>query len=384
MINEPAVTVWAEIDLKTLKKNLRIIRSLISNTTKIMGVVKFDAYGHGAVNIGRVLVENGIDALGVASAEEGVQLRNSGIEAPILIMNKSLSEEVEEIVYYNLTPMVCSMDFAEELACCTQKTQKTLGVHVRVDTSDSNIGVKPKDFKGFVEKLKKKKNIYLNGIFTHIISAYTGDIRALEEEISLFKKTIAFFEQNSNYDLLIHAYSSPGIFKYSESQFPMIRTGTSLYGLPSFKHQDMKGLEPVMQLKSRIIDIHSNDSLKHMEYTGITELKGSVRTALVPVGYGYVPALIHMKDGNVLVNGVRVPVLGSAFMDHIIVDVSKLPNVKKGDEVVVFGRQSDQVISVQEVAEKCGISVERCESICLLNSKVKRVYVDSVHDCHEG
>ena len=376
MMKEKAMTLWSEINLSAINRNIQTIRKLININTKIMGVVKFDAYGHGAVEIGKSLVKNGIDALGVASTEEGIELRKAGIEAPILIMNMSLPDTAMEIIQYDLTPMVCSLNFVNELDTCSQKAQKKLGIHIRVDISDSNIGVKPEDFERFLKKVEKKKNLFVTGLFTHLISAYVGDIKVLVEEIKRFKQLLSFFNKESSDTMLVHALSSPGIFRLPEADFSMMRIGTSLFGLPSYKNQDMKDLEPVMQLKTRIIDICINGTQRHMEYTGVTAIKKNIRTGLIPVGYGYVPAFLFMRNGKVLVNGAKVSILGRAFMGHMIIDITQLPDVKIGDEVVIFGRQQDQYITVEEVAEKCGIDVEKCESICMMDRRIKHVYME--------
>lgn len=375
MITEPILSVWAEIDLKALKKNVEFIRSLIDKDTKIMGVIKFNAYGHGAVEIGRVLLENGVHALGVAKAEEGIELRKAGIEDPILIMDMSFPEEAGEIVRYSLTPMVSSIELADALECCSSKEQKKTGIHIRVDTSMGNIGVQPADFKNFLKKIKMKKNLTIEGFFTHLVSVYRGDKEIIDTQMALFQELLFLLDEEEMSIPLIHASSSPGIFRLPEANFSMVRIGTSLYGLPSFKNQNLNGLEPVMQLKTRIVSLHSLQGIYSLGYTGSISINKYSKIAVIPVGYGDIPSLMFIKNGEVLVNGKIVPVLGKAFMGHMLIDVSRVPQADIGDEVVIFGRQLEQRITAEEIAEKSGAGVERCESICMFDRKIKRIYI---------
>ena len=375
MINDDSVPVWIEIDTSAFKKNIRVIRALIQDNTRIMGVVKFNAYGHGAVRTAQVLMENGIDVLGVACSEEGVELRKAGVEASILILNNSFSGNASEIVEYNLIPTIYSIDFADEINYYSQKAQKNTEIHIRLDTG-SSIGVRYDELREFLQEIKKKKNLFVGGVFTHFMSTYLGEKQSMNTEFNLFKNLVEFFNEE-NIDIpIIHGYSSPGIFRFCKLEFSMIRLGTSLYGLRSFKEQNMEFLEPVMQLKTRILDICHKSRDSCMGYTERIQFNKEIRTALIPVGYGHMPHLMFMKDGEVLVRGARAPVIGKAFMGHMIIDITNVCDAEVGDEVVIFGKQNYKNISAEELAMKCGIDIERCESVCLLDRSIKRVYIE--------
>lgn len=373
MKREDFESTWIEINLTALKKNLEVVRGLVKKDTRIMGIVKCNAYGHGAVGIAKGLVENGIDALGTASVKEGVELRESDIYGEIIILNECLPETIGEILEYDLTPTVFSFDFAEEMDYYSKKNKRITQIHIRIDTS-SSIGIPPEELKGFLQFIKEKKNLFVSGIFTHFVSSYSGDMHEVNDEINLFNQCISICKDEGMDIPLIHGLSSPGLFKRVENNFSMARAGTCLYGISSFKGQNTEGMEPVMQLKTQIIDVCNKGRGICRGYTEKTYLDEGVKTAWIPLGYGVMPLLMFMKGGEVLLRGVRVPILATSYMGRTLIDITDVPDAKEGDEVVIFGKQGRESITVEDIAAKCGIDIERSESICLMDKSIERRY----------
>ncbi|MGD8400961.1 MAG: alanine racemase, partial [Bacillota bacterium] len=247
--------VWAEINLTLLQKNLTLIRSYLGGHTKLLGVVKHDAYGHGACVIAKFLAENGIDYLGVGRVAEGVELREAGITLPILVMGLSLAGEAERIIRYQLTPTVGDREFADALQYACDVYQSDLPIHIRVDTSRSGIGVLPEHFESLLLQISAKKRLRVEGVFTHPVSTYQGEREWIKAEIDAFNRCVVRAVVHGISIPLQHVASSPGILRFPEAHFTMVRSGTALWGLPSFPNQKMDGLQPIMQLKTRILNI---------------------------------------------------------------------------------------------------------------------------------
>jgi alanine racemase len=367
---------WAEINLTLLQKNLNIIRSYLDGHTKLLGVVKHDAYGHGACAIAKFLAANGIDYLGVGRVAEGIELRQAGIATPILVMGLSFAGEAESIVRHQLTPTVCDPEFADALQQYCDVYQSNLKIHIRVDTGRGGIGVHPEHFESFLLQIIAKKRLRIEGIFTHLISAYRGERESVTTEIADFNRCVACAAANDVQIPLQHAASSPGILRVPEANFTMVRSGTALWGLPSFPGQKMDGLQPIMQLKSRILNISRLSGLAMLGYTCPVKLEGDLKVAVLPLGYGDASFLIYLKNGEVLVKGRRVRILGQPCMGHLLLDVTPFPEIAVGDETVVFGKQQGQSVSVTELAEKSGVTLQCCESLCMVGKQVTRLYVE--------
>lgn len=368
--------VWAEIDLTILQKNLAVIRSYLGGHTKLLGVVKHDAYGHGARAIAKFLGANGIDFLGVGRVEEGIELRKAGIDTPILVMGPALAGDAQNIVRYRLTPTVCGLELADTLQQYCDACGSHLDIHLRIDTGRGGIGILPEHFESLLSKIVTKQRLRIEGLFAHLVSAYRGEHERLKAEIADFNRCVACAASNGVAIPLIHVLSSPGIVMVPEANFTMVRIGTALLGLPSFKGRNMNGLEPVMQFKTRILKISRLSGWVTLGYTCRIKQDEALKVAVLPIGYGDAPFLMFLKDGEVLVKGKRARILGKPCMGNLLIDVTGIPDIAVDDEVVVFGKQQDQVVSVAELAEKSGIDTICCESLCMLGKQVKRMYTD--------
>ncbi len=367
-------TAWAEIDLSALRRNFEFVRGKVAPGTLVWPVLKCDAYGHGAVEAARSLADAGASAIAVATVDEGVRLRETGLELPILLLDYMLEESAVDAVAHNLTPTVHTAGalLALDKAACS--LGKTVSIHVRVNTLPGSMGLDPKQLGSLIEVLTACRAVRAEGMFTHLTAAYRGDHALVRMQIGRLRSAAHACKEAGVPFAHVHAASSPAILSMPESYLDAVRPGTMLYGLPSLEDQEMSPLRGVMCLKARITHVEEHEDGFFVGYGGQEAANGVKRIATVALGYGAARFLLTQKGGEVLVGGRRAPILGTARMASLLVDVSGAPSARVGDEVVIFGRQGDDEITVAEAAARAGIDVVQCESLCMLCGSVPRIY----------
>lgn len=376
-------TAWAEINLDNLSNNLNIVNKYIDKKVKILAVVKADAYGHGLCEIARTLSEEGVSYFGVASADEGLKLLNSGITVPILILRSVLQHELTTIFDAGLIPSINCICLAKEANSYGFSHNRKVKIHIRIDTGSDGDGVPVAESESFFQELSKMEWIETEGLYTHLTSAYALDDQFVKIQISNFQSVIEFTKKVGLYIPLVHAASSPAIFKYPEAHFNMVRVGTALYGLPFIGDSCVQSLKPVMQLKSRVLCIKEFENGYRPGYGADYQKSGRIRIAYVAVGYADASFLLGAQNLNVLIGGRFAKLYGNAYMDVIQVDITELSNIQIGDEVVIFGAQKERYIGVLTVADACRISKVNCESICFLGKRVVRNYTQNVNTANK-
>ncbi|RJQ51397.1 MAG: alanine racemase [Nitrospiraceae bacterium] len=354
---------FAEIDLEALSHNLGVVKKKTGNK-KIIAVVKANAYGHGAVEISRRLIKNGVSFLGVAFTGEAVQLREAGIEVPILVFFNR--DTVEECLHYNLTPVIFDYGSAKKFSTAARRLDRRQAIHIKVDTGMGRIGFSPDKARTEIPRIAALKNIYIEGLMSHFSDAglqskdFAGrqlhDFLLLRKELR--KKKIIF--------KYAHIANSAAVLNMPGAHLNMVRPGLMLYGYGDEK------LRPALSLKSRILMIKKVPAGTPVSYgrTFITNRKSIIAT--IPVGYadGYSRKLSN--QGEALINGRRAPVLGRVCMDTIMVDITDIPGVKEDSEVALIGSQGKEKITAADIAEKTGtIPYEVLTSI---GQRVRRVY----------
>jgi len=371
-------TTWVEIDLDALVHNIGAVRSRIGPERRMLLVVKADAYGHGAVEVARVAVKNGVDTLGVATLQEGIELRQASIDAPVLILSPPMEEETEDIVEYDLTCTVPSLAIARALARASAARGRTCAVHVEVDTGMGRSGVGLDEAVGFVSALTKLPELVLEGIFTHFPSS-DDDRGFTERQVGLFLGLLTRLDAKGIRIPLRHAANSGGVLGVPSSfdgPLNMVRPGIAAYGLRAGS-PSANGVElvPVMSFKSRIAQIRDLPAGHTVSYGRTFAAERPMRVAVVPVGYGHGLSWRLSNCGEVLVRGRRAPIVGRVTMDVTMVDLEGVGEAVVGDEVVLFGRQGDEEITVDEVARRVGTI--NYEVICGIGKRVARVYLKS-------
>ena len=364
----------AEIDLRAFRHNLQNLRNYLAPQTQIMAVVKADAYGHGAVPCARIAVASGADYLGAGVIEEGIELRKSGINTPILILGSIFANEVEDLVYYDLATILCNLPLAQALSKEGRKQNKIVSVHIKLDTGMNRLGVSPKYSTTLLDQIHNLPNLKVEGISTHFSSADNEDLSITQVQIEKFRTTLAKLKNVP----IVHCANTSALFRIPESHFNMVRPGLILYGsLPSpslnkVLSQQGNHFQPVMQWKSQIILIKPIAKGQPISYSGSFTTQQNSLVATLPIGYadGLHRSLSNKID--VLIRGKRAPQIGNICMDMTLIDVTKIQGVEEGDEVVLFGEQEGQVIQVEEMAIK-GETIPY-EILCNVGKRVPRIY----------
>ncbi len=344
-----------EVDLNAIGHNLNAIKSMVGNETKILSIVKADAYGHGAVEVSQTLEQNGTDMLGVAFPGEGIELRKNNITIPILILNPVLSEQIEDVIQHSLRVTVNSLDIANELSITAKKYHRNIRIHVEIDTGMGGDGVCPDRTIPFIKALLLIENLEIEGVFTHFSSSQEKDKSFTYEQNRKFKEVIKQLENEKISIPLIHAANSAAILDIPDSHFNMVRPGLILYGIfPSNYVSRNIELKQAMSFKTRIINLKKLDPGSVIGYGRTFEIMKQTTVATIPVGYkdGFNRGFSNL--GEVLVHGKRVPIIGRVCMDRCFIDVTNIPDVEIGSEVILFGNQGDETISIESTAELIG------------------------------
>lgn len=372
----PLRPTWAEVDLGAIAHNVRQFRQHVSSQTRLMAIVKADGYGHGAVEVAREAVAAGVSFLGVGMMEEATQLRDHGLDTPILILGFTPKEYAPYLCQYNVTPSVFTTAEAEAFSAAAVQAGKTLDVHVKVDTGMTRVGCYPcEEADRFILWLANLPGIHIAGLYTHFASADHSDKTFARKQLDRFLALIGRLEARGLHIPIKHAANSAAAISLPASQLSMVRLGISIYGLyPSADvNRGEVQLRPAMSLKSRIIFIKDVPAGTGVSYGGTFVAGEGNRIATLPLGYGdgYRRGLSNM--GQVLVRGQRVPVVGRVCMDQTMINVQGVDGVTTGDEVVLFGKQGDAQLPVDEVAH--WLDTINYEVVTSLSRRVPRVYL---------
>ena len=369
---------YAVINLDAIVNNMNSMHEHLAPGTKMLGVIKTNGYGHGAVEIGKVLEE--LDycfGYAVATPEEAFELRNAGLKKAILILGYSFPYCYEELALNDIRPAVFRFDELDGLCDAAQKTGRKIKVHIKVDTGMGRIGISPDD-EGmrFVRDCLSREELELEGVFTHFAKADEYDKTSVKGQIKLFKEFTDRIEKETGVKIPIkHCGNSASILELPEAHMDMVRAGITLYGMmPSDEVEtgDVK-LTAVMSLHSHISFIKTIHAGQSVSYGGLYTAKGDVKVATVPLGYGDgYPRLLTGK-ASVLIHGRRCPVIGRICMDQFMVDVSEIEGVKEGDEVVLLGRQSNESVTAEELGDLSGRF--NYELTSLINTRVPRIFI---------
>lgn len=367
--------VWAEINLDNLAHNMREIKS-ISNSKEIMAVVKADAYGHGAVDVAPVLLENGATRLAVAVISEAVELRRSGIDVPIMILGYTPAIFSHELFKYDIEQTVTSYEYAEKLSVEAKKEKKKLKIHLAFDSGMGRIGFLPNE-KSIDEiyRISKLENVEIAGAFSHFSTADEEDKGYTLEQLKKFNDfcdnlTTKGIELN-----IRHIANSAAIIDLENTHFEAVRPGIILYGYyPSDEVILNKiKLRPVMTLKTNIVHIKNLEKGQYISYGRKYVTSKEEVIATLPVGYadGYTRQLTG--KAKVIINGQFAPVVGRICMDQCMVDVTHIKDVKIGDEVILMGEHNNLKFNADDIASLLGTI--NYEVVCMISKRVPRVYI---------
>ncbi len=371
--------VCARINLDAFEHNVKEIKNKIGRHTKLMAVIKTNAYGHGAVVLARELESLGASWLAVACVDEGIELRDSGIALPILVLGVTSPDQYDDLIKYNITPTVFSMDMARALEEFGAARDKIINVHIKIDTGMGRIGYAPvRESAEEIVKISRLPHIYVEGIFTHFACADMGDEKykkVTKIQYDRFCRMEQWIETMGLHIPLRHCANSAGIMDASWMHQDMVRAGIILYGLYPSEEMPREELDllPVMSLTSHITYIKTVAGGEGISYGHTYVTKKETVIATVPVGYGDGYPRLLSNQGCVLIHGRRVPIIGRVCMDQFMVDITGLEDVHEGDLVTLVGKDGDEEISMDELADLTGtISYEL---VCDVGRRVPRVYI---------
>jgi alanine racemase len=360
-----------EVDLRALEFNYRQIQKRIPRGVKLLAVVKADAYGHGAIPVSLKLERLGVEYLGVAIPEEGVELRRGGVNAPILVLG-GIFGEVDQIFRFRLTPVVFGRDSLRLLSREAQRRRKKVKVHLKVDTGMGRLGVPLNLWPDFLKQVRRSPRIEIEGILSHF--SMTDEEREFtQNQWKAFQQAVAIAQEIGISCQYLHVASSAALTAFPAYSARLVRPGIMLYGsYPSPAFQALVPLKPVMTLKTRIHFLKSVPPGTRISYGGTFATTRESLIATLPIGYadGYSRHLSNR--GEVLIRGKRAPIVGKVCMDFIMVDVTDIPGASVGDEVVLIGKQGRGRITAEEIAEK--INSISYEVLCAIGKRVPRIY----------
>lgn len=367
--------VWAEISLDNLAFNMRNIKK-ISKSNEIMAVVKADGYGHGALDIAPVLLENGATRLAVAVLNEAVELRRGGIDCPIMILGFTPPDLCDTIIEYDIEQTVYSYDLALELSKMAKKKNKVAKIHIAIDTGMRRIGYMPNEESiREVVKISKLPFIQIEGLFSHFSSADETDKKYCDYQIDNYNFFYNRLKEENVKINIRHIANSAAIIDMPETHFDAVRPGIILYGYyPSCEVQKEKiELKPVMTLKANIIHIKKLQEGEYISYGRKYKTTKESVIATLPIGYadGYTRLLFN--KAKVIVNGKMASVVGRICMDQCMIDVTDIHSVKIGDEVILMGEDGENKFTADEIANLLGTI--NYEVTCMISKRVPRVYI---------
>ena len=369
---------WAEIDLDALKFNIEQIRKATAPTAEITAVVKSNGYGHGAVEVARVLVENGADRLAVACVSEAKQLRGAGFTQPVMILGAVSGEDASDIVKYDIIATVFSYDTAIAISNEAVKCGKCAKIHIKTDTGMSRIGYIAGENEDAsldeIAKINELEGIYIEGIFSHFATSDEADESYMRHQFDVFLSFCKKLEERGINIPIRHIANSAAVMMYPETHLEMVRAGIILYGLYPSADVDKNRLKlkPVMSMKSRITMVKEKEAGWGVSYGKdyITDKKTVIAT--VPVGYGdgYVRSLAE-KAYVLLKDGTRAKIIGRICMDQCMIDVTNVNNISVGDEVTLFGKEN---VTADDIAK--WMDSINYEVVCLISARIPRLYIE--------
>ncbi len=369
---------WVEIDLAALAHNVRQLKSLLSPKTALMAVVKADAYGHGAIAVAQTVLQSGASWLGVATIPEGIELREAGIKAPILILGATHTpEQIKAIAYWQLQPTLCSFKqalvFSETLEAISES--QPVPVHIKLDTGMSRLGEPWQQGSEFVQLVQRLPKLQIVSIYSHLATAESIDQTVMRQQQIYFERAIAQIKTTGIQLPLLHLANSAATLTDPTLHYDIVRVGLAIYGLyPAVHLQSQINLKPALQVKARVTQVktippHTGVSYGH-QFISDRELT----IAVIGIGYADgVPRNLSNKM-TVLIKGQRVPQIGAITMDQLMLDVSAIPDLQAGDVITLLGQEGNENISVDDWASQ--LNTISWEILCGFKHRLPRLAID--------
>jgi alanine racemase len=347
----PLRPAWVEIDLARLRRNLQLIRRDLPRGVRMMAIVKDEAYGHGALDVARIALEEGAWGFGLSTLEEAMALREAGIAAPLLLLGERQEDELSWCVEHDLTVCLNEANTARALARAAAARGKRVPVHVKINTGMSRYGVRWDEALPLIEQVCEEKFLLLDGVMTHFAQSDETDKTFANLQVSRFDEVLRGLAERGIRVKYRHLCNSGGFLDLPHAHRDLVRIGILMYGIfPSTVCRRIPGIEPVMSVKARVASIQNLRAGEVVGYGMRYTAPAPRRIAVLPIGYGDgFPRVRNL--GAALIHGKRAPLVGGIAMDALMVDVTDIPEAQVWDEAVVMGRQGGEEITVHEMAK---------------------------------
>jgi alanine racemase len=351
-----APSAWVEINTERLCYNLLEIRQIISSKTRLMAVVKANAYGHGMIEVAQQAKKSGADMLGVARIDEGIKLRTAGLDLPVLIFGFTHQSHALKLIEYDLTQTVFSLQSAEALSETAQAAGKKIRVHLKIDTGMGRLGFWSDKIDRIVNEVISTvglEGLEIEGVYTHFASADWRNKDYTQRQFDFFVDILNRLELKGFQVPIRHAANSAAIIDLPETYLDMVRAGIMIYGLYPFVEvkKERINLKPVMTLKTRVTHVKRVPAGFKVSYGSTYEAINPTTIATVSIGYSDGLNRLLSSRGHMLLHGCKAPIAGRVCMDMTMLDTGNISDVMAGDEVVVFGEQGDESITVDQIAK---------------------------------
>jgi alanine racemase len=371
---------WIEVNLIAIKNNLKEVNKLLSNSVKIMVVVKTDAYGHGLEQLAKVYESENIDAYGIANVEEGIRLRKIGIKKPILILYETPKHKLEDALSHDLSLTIYDNNQLEEINDGAKKFSLKAKVHLLIETGMNWYGLSVNNSTKLARKIKANTNLELEGIYSHFSQADNKNENYTRNQLDIFDNLLKNLAKDNIRPKFKHIANSAGIINFPKSHLDLVRPGIVLYGAyPRDVDKEKIKLTPALSLKTKIMQVKKLKRGSQVSYGGTFTAKNDITIAVLPIGYSDGLSRKLSNSGEVIIGGKKYPIIGNVCMNITMVDITDCDDIKAGDIVTVLGEDGNSIITAEKIAEiRNTISYEVLTDIGNLNSK-KRLYKDIIN-----
>jgi len=369
-----SLLVWSEIDLDRLRRNLKVIRSILQNLrVGILAIVKADAYGHGMKSVALTLAKEGVNFFGVANIEEAMELHKVCSAARILVLGGFHQSQIPLFIRHRITPTIFSLDDIAHFEKALRGQRFAFPVHVKIDTGMGRLGVWHEEVSSFFSRLKEASAIEVEGVYTHFSSADHKDLAVTKAQMALFDRAIKGIKAMGFSPKYFHAANSTGLMRFKNSHLNLVRPGILLYGIIPYSHGRLpKGIRPILSLKTRISFLKEVGKGRSISYGATYKTACRTRIATLPVGYSHGYRVGFSNKAFVAVRGRKCPVVGRVTMDHTLIDVGKVPAARRWDEVTLIGTDGKAEVMAQDLADL--IDSIPYEIVCAIHSRIPRIY----------
>lgn len=358
VVMRPDRPTWLEIDLSAIGRNTQLFKEIVGPDVRLLISLKADAYGHGALRVARTVIHNGADWLGVATVSEAEPLRRAGVDVPILVFGYIAPWQARDAVRMNLRATLYASDLARALSQAASDLGEQVRVHVKVDTGMARLGLRAEDVDGivrFCDEVQSLPGVIFEGIFTHLATADSADQSYALRQLDRFERVLTALDARGMRPPLVHAANSAAALTLPQARYDMVRPGIAIYGLsPSDEVSLPEGFRPALAFKTQVAQVKEIPAGEGISYGATYVTSAPTRIAVLPVGYADGFRRAPANWGEVLVRGQRAPLVGRVCMDQCMIDVTHIPGVRQGDEVVLIGRQGEDELTANEVAQRLG------------------------------